>query len=87
MSFTIEPETVNFIDNEEKDRVSNTVSADAKPDKWGIPLGRISASTKTARKASRRISLSCDSQSNVIDTSERQSEEQDSPMTVAEAGR
>jgi hypothetical protein len=87
MSSTIEPEIVKVIDIGKNDSVSNRVSVNAEPDKWRIPPGRISASTRTPRKALGRISWSCDAGSNVIDASEGQSEKQDSPKTVAEAGK
>jgi hypothetical protein len=78
---------VNFIDIGENDSVSNRASANAEPDKWRIPPGRISASTGTPEKAKWRISWSCDGESNVIDVSELQPEKQDLPMRVTEAGR
>jgi hypothetical protein len=87
MSRTIEPETVKFVDNGEKDSLFNRVPKNAETEKWRIPPGRIIASSGTPRKASRWISCSCDAQSNVIDVSEPQLEKQDSPMTVTEAGR
>jgi hypothetical protein len=51
MSSTIESQTVKFIDNGENDSGSNRIPANAEPDKWRIPPGRISASTGAPEKA------------------------------------
>jgi hypothetical protein len=72
MSSTTESQKVKFIDIGENDSVSNRVSANAEPDKWRIPPGRISASTGIPQKALRQISWSCDAGSNVIDASDQQ---------------